>query len=66
MLHTKLCGNPPPDLGEEGFRMVFTLCGHGGHLGHVTLMPQKNFRSPYPRRLYIKFDFDWSSGFGDV
>ena len=29
-----------------------------GHLGHVTQMPQTNFRSPYPRRLHRKFVFD--------
>ena len=22
-----------------------------------------NFRSPFPRRLHLKFGFDWSSGF---
>ena len=38
----------------------------GGHLGHVTQMPRTNFRSPYPRRLHVKFGFDWPSGFGDV
>ena len=25
----------------------------------VTQMSQTNFRSPYPRRLHIKFGFDW-------
>ena len=34
----------------------------GGHLGHVTQMPRTNFRSPYPRRLHIKFGFDPASG----
>ena len=27
--------------------------GRGGHFGHATLLPQTNFRSPYPRRLHI-------------
>ena len=36
----------------EGF--FFTINGRGGHLGHVTDMPQTNFRSPYPWRLHIK------------
>ena len=43
--------------------MVFTIYGHGGHLGHVTWTIYTNFRSPFPRRLHIKFGFDWPSGF---
>ena len=35
----------------------------GGHPGHVTQMPRTNFRFPFPRRLNIKFGFDWPSGF---
>ena len=27
--------------------------------------PRTNFRSPYPRRLHIRFGFDWPSGFGE-
>ena len=46
--------------------MVLTIYGHGGHLGHVTQMPRSNFRSPYLRRLHIKFGFDRASGFGQV
>ena len=63
MLHTKLRENRPPGSGEEDFLRVFTIYGRGGHLGHVTQMPRTNFRSPYPRRLYIKFGFDRPSGF---
>ena len=63
MLHTKFRGNRPAGSVED-FCRVFTIYWHGGHLGHVTQMPQTNFRSPYPRRLHIKFDFDWPSGFG--
>ena len=33
---------------------------HGGHLGHVTWIIYINFRSPFPRRLHMKFGFDWS------
>ena len=65
MLHTKFCENRPSGSGEEDFLRVFTIYGHGGHLGHVTKMPQSLFRSPYPRRLHIKFGFDWPSGFGE-
>ena len=29
----------------------------------MTQMAGTNFSSPYPRRLHIKFGFDWPSGF---
>ena len=64
MLHTKFRENQPTGSGED-FRRGFTIYGHGGHLGHVTQMPQTNFRSPYPRRLHIKFGSDRASGFGE-
>ena len=53
----------PAVLENKIFEGFFTIYGHGGHLGHVTQMPWKNFRSPYPMRLHIKFDFDRPSGF---
>ena len=43
--------------------MVFTIYGHGGHLGHVTQTIYINFLSPFPRKLHMKFGFDWPSGF---
>ena len=58
MLHTNIRENLPAGSGEEDFLRVFTIYGHGGHLGHVTQMPRTYFRSPYPRRLHIKFGFD--------
>ena len=65
MLHTyQVCRNRPVGSGED-FRRVFTIYGHGGHLGNVTQMPRTNFCSPYPRRLHIRFGFDWASGFGE-
>ena len=56
----------PPVLEKifEGFYHIRAY-GRGGHLGHVTQMPRTNFRSLYPRRLHIKFGFDWPSGFGE-
>ena len=36
ILHTKFRGNRPTGSGEEDFRRVFTIYGHGGHLGYVT------------------------------
>ena len=63
MLHTKFRENQPASSGEEDFLRVFTIYGRGGHLGYVTQMSRTKFRSPYPRRLYIKFGFDGPSGF---
>ena len=52
-----------PVLEKKIFK-VFTIYGRGGHLGHVTWTIYTNFRSPFPRRLHIKFGVDWPSGFG--
>ena len=65
MLHTKFHENRPAGSGEEDFCRVLTIYGHGGHLGRVTQVPRTNFRSPYPKRLHIKFSFDWLSRFGE-
>ena len=63
MLHAKFRGNRSAGSGEEDFRRVFTIYGHGGHLGHVTLTIYTNFGSPFQMSLHIKFGFDWPSGF---
>ena len=63
MLHTKSQGHRPPGSGEEDFKRVFTIYGHGGHLGHVTRTFWTNFRSPILRSLHMKFEFNWPSGF---
>ena len=63
MLHTKFPGNRPAGSREEDFLRVFTIYGHGDHLGHVTQMLGTNFCYPYQRRLHIKFGFDLPSGF---
>ena len=63
MLHVKFQDHRTSGSGEEDFFMVFTIYGHGGHLGHVTWTIYINFRFPFPRRLHIKFGFDWPSGF---
>ena len=52
-----------PLVQEKIFKGFFTIYGRGGHLGHVTWTFYKNFGSPIPRRLHIKFEFDWPSGF---
>ena len=53
MLHTKFRENRPAGSGEEDFLRVFTIYGHGGHLGYVTWTIYINFRSPFPRWLHI-------------
>ena len=60
MLHAKFQDHRTSGSGE-GFLKVFTINGHGGHLGQMTWTIYINFRSPFPRRLHIKFDFDWPS-----
>ena len=65
MLHTKPQGHWPFGSGEKDFWRVFTIYGHGGHLGHVTQTPRTNFCSPIPLRLYMKFNFDRPNGFGE-
>ena len=42
---------------------VFTIYGRGGHVGHVTWTVWINFCSLNPWRLYMKFGFNWPSGF---
>ena len=64
MLHTKFRENRPAGS-EEDFLRVLTIYGRGRHLGHVIQMPRSKYRSPYPRRLHIKFGFDWQSRFGE-
>ena len=66
MLHAKFQDHRTSGSGEEDFLKVFTIYGHGGHLGHVTWTNYINFRSPFPRRHHIKFGFDWPSGFRGV
>ena len=47
MLHTKFRGNRPAGSGEEDFFNIFTIYGHGGHLGHVTSIMSSDFLSLY-------------------
>ena len=65
MLHTKSQGHWPFGSGKEDFWRVFTIYGRGSQLGHVTQTPWRNFRSPIPLRLHMKFGFDWPGGFGE-
>ena len=53
MLHTKFHGN----------QRVFTIYGHGGHLGHVTNIIPINFHFYIPKSLHTKFGYKLPSGF---
>ena len=65
MLHAKFQDHRTSGFWRRRFLNVFTIYWHGGHLGHVTWTIYINFGSPFPRRLHIKFGFDWLSGFGE-
>ena len=64
MLHAKFQDHITFGSGEEDFKSFFNIYGHGGHLGHVTWAIYINFCSPLPKRLSMKFGFDWPSDFG--
>ena len=49
MLHVKFQDNRTSGSGEEDFFNVYTIYGHGGHLGHVTWTIYINFCSPSQR-----------------
>ena len=63
MLHTKFRGNQACGFWRRRFLKGFTIYGRGGYLGHVTWTIYTNFRSPFPRRVHMKFGFDWPRGF---
>ena len=58
MLHTKFRENRPAGSGE-----VFTIYGHGGHLGHVTKIMLNNFHFLVPESFHTKFSSEWPSIF---
>ena len=62
MLHTKFLEIGPP-VPEKMFFKVFTIYGHGGHLGHVTWTIYINIYSPFLRMLHMKFGIDWTRSF---
>ena len=47
MLYAKFQDRRPLGSGKEDFLKVFTIYGHGGHLGHVTCIIYIHFRSPF-------------------
>ena len=62
MIHAKFQDDRTSDSGII-FSKVFTICGHGGHLGHVTCTININFLSHFPRRIHMKFGIDWQIDF---
>ena len=63
MLHTKFRRNRPAGSGEEDLKKVFTIYGHGGHLGHVTIIISSDFDFLVPESLHKKFGSDLQSSF---
>ena len=52
---------------RSSFLKVFTIYGRGGHLGQRTVTILAIFHSPTLRRLHMKFEQNWLSGFrGEV
>ena len=63
MLHTKFRENRPTCSGEVDFRRVFTIYGHGSHLGHVTSIMSSDFHFLVPESFHTKFNSEWPSSF---
>ena len=63
MLHTKFRKNRPAGSGEEDFGRVFTIYGHGSHLGHVTSIMSPDFHFLVPESFHTKFSSEWPSSF---
>ena len=62
MLHAKFQDQSTSGSGEEDFESVYYIWAWRPSWS-VTWTIYINFRSPFPRRLSIKFGYDWLSGF---
>ena len=62
MLHANFHGNRSAGS-EEDSRRVFTIYGHGGHLGHVISIVSSDFHSLVPESFHTKFGSDRYSSF---
>ena len=62
MLQTKFHGNQRAGSGED-FLRVFTIYGHGGHLGHVTSIMSSDFYFLVPESFHKKMGSDWKRSF---
>ena len=63
MLQTKFLGNQSAGSGLEEFCLVFTIYGHGGHLGHVTSIMSSNVHFLVPESFHTKFGSERHSSF---
>ena len=63
MLHTRFHGNRPAGSGEEDFLRVFTIYGHGSHLGHVTSIMSSDFYFLETESFHKKIGSDRQSSF---
>ena len=63
MLHTNFRGNLHTRSGEEIFRRVFIIYGHGYHLGPVTSIMSSNFQFLVLESFQTQFDLEWHSSF---
>ena len=65
-----LCKDAAPrhsQFWRRSFLKVFTIYGHGGHLGQQAVTILAIFCSPTLRRLHMKFEQNWLRGFrGEV
>ena len=64
MLHAKFQDQRISGSREEDFLRFLPYMGMAAIFCHVTWTIYINFRSPFPRRLHMKFGFDWTSGSG--
>ena len=55
MLHTMFQGHWSFGSGEEDFFKVFTIYGHGSHVGHVTQLICINFHFLFSLKLSYTF-----------
>ena len=63
MLHTEFHGNRSIGSREEDFRSVFSIYGHGGHLGNVTSIMLINFYLYVPKSFHVKYGLKWPNSF---
>ena len=55
MLYTKFQGHRSIGSGVEDFFKVFTIYGHGGHVGYVTQLICINFHFYSPSGFHVNF-----------
>ena len=63
MLHTKFLEIGPPVPEKKIFEGLFTIYGHGSHLGHVTSIMSSDFHFLVPESFHTKFGSDRHSSF---